>query len=205
MDYPPEVTGLETTVETVDEFKYLGSKLDNKTTNQVDINHRIKVATIAVSKLRRIIYSKKVWKKTKLKLLNCFVLPIITYGCVTWNLDPTECGAPDTFWNKQLRACLGVTKCDHTPNKEIYRRLNTIKLSVILKRRKAGYTAHVARADKLSWAFKSLTLSLHKSRYKDKPNTWHKSTAKIMAVTGINGRNVTDRKFCTDNINSCIV
>ena len=162
------------------------------------------VRDVAVSKLRRIIYSRKVWTKTKLKLLNCFVLPVITYGCGTWNLDSTECGALDTFWNKQLRACLGITKCDHIPNKEIYRRLNTLQLSVILKRRKAGYTAHVARADKSSWAYKSLTLSLRNSRYKGKTNTWHKSAAKLMAVTGINGRNITDRKFCIDNINNCI-
>ena len=205
LDYPPEVTGLDKTVETVDSFKYLGSLLDNNCNNYIDIQNRVRLSNIAVSKLRKILYSKKVWKKTKLKLLNCFVLPIISYGCVTWNLDTKECGMLDPFWNKQLRACLGVTKCDHIPNKEIYSRLGTLQLSVILKRRKASYTAHLARANKQSWAYKSLTLSLHNSRYKGKANTWHKTAAKLMELTGINGSICKDKKRVKEKIIKKIV
>mmetsp|Transcript_17274 Transcript_17274/g.42920 ORF Transcript_17274/g.42920 Transcript_17274/m.42920 type:complete len:160 (+) Transcript_17274:1453-1932(+) len=53
----------------------------------------------------------------KVKILKAFVLPVAIWGCETWSLVGSERASLDTWRNKKLRHCLGVTKLDHIRTK----------------------------------------------------------------------------------------
>ena len=78
------------TMETVTDFKFLGSKI----TADGDCSHEIKRPLLlgrkAMSNLDSILKSRDIAFSTKIHLVKALVFPVVMYGCESWIIKKAE-------------------------------------------------------------------------------------------------------------------
>ena len=78
------------TVETVSDFKFLGSKI----TADVDYSHQIKrhllLGRKAMTDLDSILKSRGITLPTKVCLVKAMVFPVVMYECESWTIKKAE-------------------------------------------------------------------------------------------------------------------
>ena len=81
----------EETMETVNDFIFLGSKI----TADGDCSHEIKRCFLlgrkAMKNLDSILKSKDITLPTKVCLVKAMVFPVFRYGCESWTIKKAEC------------------------------------------------------------------------------------------------------------------
>ena len=95
------------TVETLDEFIFLGSKI----AADGDFSHEIKGCLLlgrkVMTNLDSIFKSKDITLPTNVCLVKAMVFPVVTYGCESWTVKKAECRRIDAFelwcWRRLLR------------------------------------------------------------------------------------------------------
>ena len=80
-------------IERVEEFKYLGTTLTNKNSIQEEIKSRLKVGNACYYSVQNVLSSSLLSKKLKIKI----------YGCETWSLTLREERRLRVFENRVLR------------------------------------------------------------------------------------------------------
>ena len=79
------------TVETVDDFVFLGSKI----TADGDCSHEIKrhlfLGRKAMTNLDSILKSRDITLSKKVCLVKAMVFPVVMYGCESWTIKKAEC------------------------------------------------------------------------------------------------------------------
>jgi len=73
-------------IETVEEFKYLGTRLTNKNSIQEEIKSRLKLGNACYYSVQNLLYSSLLSEKLKIKIYRTIILPVVLYGCETWSL-----------------------------------------------------------------------------------------------------------------------
>ena len=106
-------------IDTVDDFTYLGSSINNQGEMTKEINCRIGKASAAFNQLNKIWLSKKFSLKTKLRFYNTNVLSTLLYGCESWSLNAAQKKQLDAFDSRCLRMILGIKWSDFITNKEV--------------------------------------------------------------------------------------
>ena len=78
------------TVEIVSDFIFLGSQI----TADGDFSHEIKRCFIlgkkVMTNLDRILKSRDITLRTKVRLVKAMVFPVVMYGCESWTLKTAE-------------------------------------------------------------------------------------------------------------------
>ena len=95
------------TVEKVDDFIFLGSKI----TAVGDCSHEIKRCLLlgkkVMTNLDSILKSRDITLQTKVRLVKAMVFPVVMYGCESWTVKKAECRRIDAFelwcWRRLLR------------------------------------------------------------------------------------------------------
>ena len=95
------------TVETVDDFIFLGSKI----TPDGDCSHEIKrhllLGRKVMTNLDSIFKSTDITLPTKVHLVKAMVFPVVMYGCESWTIKKAEPQRIDAFelscWRRLLR------------------------------------------------------------------------------------------------------
>ncbi|GFR65266.1 hypothetical protein ElyMa_005526800 [Elysia marginata] len=86
----PDIKIDRTSLENVDNFKYLGSIKTSDGTCTKDINTRIAMAKQGMVSLNNIWKDKSIPKPLKFKLLKTLVWPRMLYGCETWTMRKAD-------------------------------------------------------------------------------------------------------------------
>ena len=71
-------------IERVEEFKYLGMTLTNQSSIQEEIKSRSKLENACYHSVQTFLPSSLLSKNLKIKIYRTIILPVVLYGCDIW-------------------------------------------------------------------------------------------------------------------------
>jgi len=138
-------------IERVEEFKYLGRTLTNENSSQEEIKSRLKSGNACYYSVQNLLSSRLLSKNLKLKIYRTIILPVVLYGCETWSLILREERRLRVFENRVLRRVFGPQrdevkgewrKLHNEELRDIYSLPNIVR---VVKSRRMRWVGHVAR------------------------------------------------------------
>jgi hypothetical protein len=158
-------------LEQVSHFKYLGTEVTEQNSSVTDIRCRTAQALAAASNLSQIWRNRGISLRTKLRLLDCLVVPIALYGCETWSVNKADLRKLQAFGMKCLRKILNITWHDHITNHEVSIRTSRAEGYIvdIVQKRQHAWLGHVLRMHGSRLPKTSLQAHAHKTRYRGRP------------------------------------
>ena len=96
--------------ENVEEFIYLGVTVTSTNEIREEIKRRINLGNACYYSLEKILSSRLLSKKLKVKAYKTIILPVVLYSCETWSLTLREEHRLRVFQNKVLRKIFGAKK-----------------------------------------------------------------------------------------------
>ena len=95
------------TVETVSDFIFLGSKITEDGDCSHEIKRRLLLGRKVMTNLDSILKSRNITLPTKLRLVKAMVFPVVIYGCESWAIKKAAHRRIDAFelwcWRRLLR------------------------------------------------------------------------------------------------------
>ena len=137
------------TVECLENFEYLGSKIEGNGKCSNEIKRRTAMAAGQLKKM------EKIWKgqdkQTKLKIVRACIFPTAIYGCEGWTLTTADEKKINAFETKCYRRMLKIPWIEKRKNTEILKELKVGHDWLLnnIKARKLSYFGHLKRQDSL--------------------------------------------------------
>ena len=158
-------------LEQVTHFKYLGTEVTDQNRSSFDMRCRTAQALATASKMRIIWINSGISLKTKLRLLDCLIIPIALYGCETWTMTKADITKLQAFGMKCLRTILNINWSSHTTNKEIAVRTSRSERYIvdIVQQRQHAWLGHVLRMEGSRLPKMSLQAHAHNTRCRGRP------------------------------------
>ena len=101
-------------IERVEEFKYLGTNLTNKNSIQEEIKSRLKLGNACYYSVKNLLSSSLLSKNLKIKIYRTIILPFVLYGCENWSLTLREERRLRVFESRVLRRLFGPKRDEVT-------------------------------------------------------------------------------------------
>ncbi|KAL7872676.1 hypothetical protein AOLI_G00117470 [Acnodon oligacanthus] len=140
-----------TQLEQVEEFKYLGSIVQQKkVAASADIHSRVgQAAGQAFSSLKWCVWKKpNISMVTKIRLFRTLTLPVLLYGCETWTLLKEDLNKLEVFQMRCLRQILKVSLRDRITSDIIRSRCqNQPTIDEMIQQRRLQWFGHVCRME----------------------------------------------------------
>ena len=151
MDGHVNIDGME--VEVVETFKYLGMTVARDGNIKEEINERIGAANRCLFSLISLLKKRSISERTKLRVYNTIIRPVLIYGCETWSLTKKQEKRLEVFENKVLRIVTGpvydqgMQEWRRRHNWELRGRTKQPHISQIVKGRRIQWAGHMARME----------------------------------------------------------
>ena len=136
-------------IERVNNFEYLGARIEANGKTSSEIRRRLAMAT---SKLKKM---EKIWKgqcvQTKVRILKSTIFPTATYGCEAWTINKTDSKKITAFEMKCYRKILKISWTEKIRTEEVLSRI-CIKAPTLLqtvRKLKLRYFGHIKRHETL--------------------------------------------------------
>ena len=133
-------------LKTVDSFKYLGSLLTSDCKSRCDIRQNVAKAKKAFSDMKSVLANLKMPMKLRLRILRCYIEPILLYSSETWTLmtaDKKTLMATEMWF---LRRMLKIKWTDKVTNEEVLRRAGTRRWMMnTIAKRQTSFFGHIIR------------------------------------------------------------
>jgi len=97
-------------IERVEQFRYLGTNLTNQNSNQEEIKNRLKLGNACYYSVLNLLSSSLKSKNVKVKIHRTIILPAVMYGCETWSLSLREERRLRVFENRVPKEYLGLRR-----------------------------------------------------------------------------------------------
>jgi hypothetical protein len=101
-------------IERVEEFKYLGTILTDKNSIQEEIKSRLKLGNACCHSVQNLLSFRLLSKNLTIKIYRSIILPMVLYGCETWSLTLREEHRLRVFENRVLRRVFGPKRDEVT-------------------------------------------------------------------------------------------
>ena len=101
-------------IQRVEEFKYLGTTLRNQSSIQEEIKSRLKLGNACYYSMQNLLSSSLLSKNLKIKIYRTIILSVVLYGCETWSLTLREERRLRVFENRVLRRVFGSKRDEIT-------------------------------------------------------------------------------------------
>jgi hypothetical protein len=82
--------GYDSSIERVEEFKYLGTMLTDLYSIQEEIKSRFKLGNACYHSVQNLLSYRFLSKNLMIKIYRTIILPVVLYGCETWSLTLRE-------------------------------------------------------------------------------------------------------------------
>ena len=115
--------------EKVENFKYLGSIINNKNERSIELKQRIQAGHKAYHKYKTFMKHNRISKNTKLRIYKTAIRPVVTYGAEAMCLTKKDEEISNIFERKIMRRISGPIKI----NEEEYRRLMNYEIEEMMK------------------------------------------------------------------------
>jgi len=102
------------TLERVEEFKYLGTTLTNQNSIAGEITSRLRSGNACYHSVQNLLSTRLLSKNLKIKIYRTTILPIVSFGCETWSLTSREERKLKVFENMMLRRIFGPRRDEVT-------------------------------------------------------------------------------------------
>ena len=158
-------------LEEVDTFTYLGSIVDEVGGTEADIRARISKARNAFNLLGKFWKDRTISIRTKCRLFNSNIKPVLLYGCETWKFTKMLLYKLQTFVNTCLRKILRIRWPDKIRNEELWERTGQKMISEEVGRRKWRWLGHTLRKPPGNITRQSLTWNPQGHRKRGRPRT----------------------------------
>ena len=137
-------------IQHVNKFNYLGSLITSDGRSSAEVKKRIATAKEVFQRMSKILKSRSLSLNTRVRVLNCYVIPVLTYGSETWTITPTLRRRLEATEMWFLRRMLRIPWTDHITNEEVLRRAKCQrKLILNIRRRQLLFLGHVIRKEEL--------------------------------------------------------
>lgn len=96
-------------IQTVSNFKYLGTTLNDKWDCDVEIKTRIAMARSAFTKFSKFLLRREISLSLKLRVVKCYIWPILLYGVEIWSFKLRSLNRIKAFEMWILRRLLRIS------------------------------------------------------------------------------------------------
>ena len=150
-DGPRVVSCGEMNIEVVPEFKYLGSIITSNDEVSREISARIAAGKRCVGGLKRVLSSRKVSRKTKVRVYTVIVRPVVLYASETWRFTKQMERRLEVFENGVLRQICGPVReagvWRRRHNEELRELTGVPWITDIIKSNRLRWAGHVSRQE----------------------------------------------------------
>ena len=129
----PSIKMQQEEIEIVKEFIYLGSEVKAKGGSDTEIKRRIALAGNTFNRLQKFFKRHDIKMKTKLRIFNACVIPVLTYGSESWEVTKTMQNRLNSAENKWLRRLMRISYKDHETNDSVRQRTQQPMIGDIIK------------------------------------------------------------------------
>ena len=137
-------------IKQVQRFNYLGSMITKDAKCDQEIRKRIGMAKTAFENLKSILKNNKLSMNTKIRVLNCYVISILTYGCECWTISDRMKKQIEAAEMWFFRRILRISWTDRVTNEEVLRRAGVKRtLLKVIRKRQLEFLGHVMRKEQL--------------------------------------------------------
>jgi len=102
------------TFDSVEEFKYLGTNLTIQNSMAEEIKSRLRSGNACYHSVQNPLSSRLLSKNLKIKIYRTIILPVVLYGCETWSLTLRVERKLMVFENMVMRRIFGPRKDEVT-------------------------------------------------------------------------------------------
>jgi hypothetical protein len=138
-------------IERLEELKYLGITLTNQNSIQEEVKCRVKLGNACYYSVQNLLSSSLLSKTLKIKIYRNIILPVVLYGCETWSLTLREESRLRVFENRAQRRVFEPNRVELTGEwrklhneelRDLYFLPNIVR---VVKSRRMRWAGHVAR------------------------------------------------------------
>ena len=167
------------------DFTYLGAVVSTEKGCDKDMDSRLGKAKTVFRKLKRIWGSKQYNRKTKIRLFNTLVKPVLLYGSETWKTNAQDNRKLDSFQYQCLKRSLGIFWPYIVSIDELNERTGCTRMSVEVKRRRWRFLGHVLRMPREHHCVTALTWTpMGKRKVGCPKTTWCRTVEKERTKAG---------------------
>ena len=150
-DIPPcKITTNGAMLRQVNSFKYLGTSITENGKSDFEIKSRIGQAKSAFQKMRSVLCSKDLSIDTRKRVLQCYIEPILMYGCEAWTMNKTMTRKLEATEMWFLRRMMRISWTERKPNESVLIEANAKRTLVNkIRKRQATFLGHFMRAEAL--------------------------------------------------------
>ncbi|XP_022835160.1 uncharacterized protein LOC111362674 [Spodoptera litura] len=138
-------------LERVRQYKYLGAWVNEVWESDQEIKTRIEIARASFNKMRKVLCCRQINIKLRVRLLFCYIWPLVMYGCEAWTVKEDTTRRINAFEMWCYRRMLRISWTQRVSNESVLHRVQmTRKIMQTIKKRKIEYLGHVLRHDRYS-------------------------------------------------------
>ena len=178
-------------------FKYLGVLLADDGRNKKEISTRIAQAKNSFYKMKTMLTNKEISMETRQKALQCYIEPILMYGCEAWTINKETQRKLEAVEMWFLRRMLRISWKEKKSNEDVLKEaVATRSLINKIRKRQAKFTGHVTRREGLEHLVTTGMLEGRRSRGRQREKildgltTWLKAGKVTEILTKMKERDV---------------
>lgn len=176
--------------EVVRNFIYLGTEVTSDNNITTEVKRRIVLANRCLYGLSKLLRSKQLSRKTKVRLYHQLILPVLLYGAESWNLKDSDEELLAVFERKVLRIIYGPV-CEAGEwrtryNQELYQMYQQACIVRKLRTKRLQWAGHVQRMGEGAPAKKVFSTNPNGYRRQGRPRTrWIDIISKDARAIGV--------------------